>query len=426
MKTSRGICLLFIVFLLITGCSKEHPVLTFAAGGAPNEVDYWESLIKKFEKTTNVKVDVMRQPTDTDQRRQGLVIPLKAKQKDPDVFLMDVIWVGQFAASDWLLPIDSYLKESDLDISTFFSSIIQQVDVHTGRIVALPVYNDCGLLYYRKDLLRKYNLSVPHTWHELAAVAEKIQKQERNEDLQFYGFVWQGAQYEGLLCTFLEFAHSHGGGLLDDEGNVSVHRQENVEALQFMHDLIHEYEISPPNTFTEMKEEEVRLFFENGNALFERNWPYAWGLHERDDSSLKGKVGIVMLPKSNEGEAAATLGGWHIGISRYSDDVDNAWRLVEFIVSYAVQKELALVLGWNPGRGDIYDDQEMRERIPHINVLKSALNSAVARPNLPYYTQVSEILQRYLNAALSGNLTPAKALEESQTEIEKIVKAYHE
>jgi len=126
---------LFVAALLVISCSKEQPVLTFAVGGAPNEVDYWERLIDKFEKSTGIRVDVMRQPTDTDQRRQGLVIPLKAKQKDPDVFLMDVIWVGQFAASDWLLPIDSCLEKSDVDINTFFRSIIQQVDVFEESIV---------------------------------------------------------------------------------------------------------------------------------------------------------------------------------------------------------------------------------------------------------------------------------------------------
>ncbi len=426
MKANNGVFLLLILTLFVTGCSKEQPVLTFAVGGAPNEVDYWEKLIHRFEITTNIKVDLIRQPTDSDQRRQGLVIPLKASKKDPDVFLMDVIWVGQFAASHWLLPIDPYLERSDLDINHFFSRIIQQVDMYNDSIVALPVYNDCGMLYYRKDLLKKYSVSIPETWHELVAVAQKIQQRERKENPRFYGFVWQGAQYEGLICTFLEFAASHGGGIMDDKNNLAVSSQGNMRALQFMHDLIHEYEISPPNTFTEMKEEEVRLFFENGNALFERNWPYAWGLHEKNDSPLKGKVGIAILPKTSEGDAAAALGGWHIGISRYSDDTNNAWKLVEFVQSHEVQKELALALGWNPGRSDLYEDRDMREKMPHIDVLKDAFTISVARPNIPYYTQVSEILQRYLNGALSGKLTPFQALEESQTEIEKLVETYHE
>ncbi len=423
----KPLILSVVLFILLSfNCGKEKPILTFAVGGATNEVEYWETLIKKFEDSTNIKVKMIRQPTDTDQRRQGLVIPLKAKKEDPDVFLMDVIWVGQFAASEWLLPIDSYLKGDDLELNNFFTSIIHQVDTYSDRVVALPVYNDCGVLYYRDDLLRKYHLPVPKTWHELTTVAEKIQKQERQKNPQFYGFVWQGAQYEGLVCTFLEFAASNRGGIVDEKKNIVVSRMENIGALQFMYDLIHKHKISPPNTFTEMKEEEVRLFFENGNALFERNWPYAWGLHEREDSPLKGNIGITILPKSEGGTHAATLGGWHIGISKYSDNKEKAWELVKFIVSYETQKELALDLGWNPGRSDIYNDPEVKDEMLHIEVLKEAFTNATARPNLPYYTQTSEILQRYLNGALSGKLTPVEALEKSQREIEKIVKTYHE
>lgn len=412
--------------LLLSSCARVEPTLTFAVGGAPNEVEYWEKLIKRFEDSTGVRVKLMRQPTDTDQRRQGLVIPLKAKKNDPDVFLMDVIWVGQFASSDWLLPMDAYLETDDIDLHSFFSSIISQVDMYNEKLVALPVYNDCGLLYYRKDLLEKYNAAVPTTWHELRTTAAKIQNNERPTHPQFYGFVWQGAQYEGLICTFLEFAASNRGGIADTAGNIVANCKENIEALRFMRALIHEYRISPPNTFTEMKEEEVRLSFENGNALFERNWPYAWGLHTRDESPLHDKVGITILPKFRNGTHAATLGGWHIGISKYADTHDEAWQLVKFIVSYDIQKKLALDLGWNPGRSDLYNDAQVKKHMAHITVLQRAFENAVARPNLAYYTQISEVLQRYISAALSGSLTPAEALEQAQKEIEEVAQTYHE
>ena len=55
-----------------------------------------------------------------------------------------------------------------------------------------------------------------------------------------------------------------------------------------MRDLIHRDGVSPPSTYTGMKEEEVRLFFQSGNALFERNWPYAWPLHEAQGSPVRG------------------------------------------------------------------------------------------------------------------------------------------
>lgn len=422
-----GVIFIGICLVLIIGCTKKETELVFAVGGAPNEVDYWERLIREFESKTNYKVKLLRQPTDTAQRRQTLVISLKAKKSDPDVFLMDVAWVAQFAASGWLLPLDNMVKRDNFDMSVLFTPVVQQVDIYHGRnTIALPVYIDCGLLYYRKDLLDQYGEPVPETWEQALASAEKIQNEERKHNPQFYGFVWQGAQYEGLVCNFVEFVSAFGGRIVDENGTITLNRPENIKAVQFMRDLIHKYKISPPNTFTEMKEEEGRMFFENGNALFERNWPYAWKLHESEQSPVKGKVGVTVLPKTQSGRHSAALGGWHIGISQYSDNREQAWELVKFIISYEVQKKLALNLGWNPGRKDIYDDPEVREKIPHIGVLKKAFQYAVARPAVPVYTQLSEIIQKYVNSAIADKISPSTALQEAQKQIEITLKAYNE
>jgi len=199
---------------------------------------------------------------------------------------------------------------------------------------------------------------------------------------------------------------------------------ENIEAVQFMRDLIKKHRVSPPNTFTEMKEEEVRTFFQQGDALFERNWPYAWALHQKNDSKVKGKVGIAPLPHFPSGVSIATLGGWHIGISRYSDKKSESFELVKFIASYGTQKRLALKLGWNPGRRDVYADREIVEKLPHFIQLREVFENAQPRPNLPYYTQVSEVIQRYLSKILAGEMTPEAGLAAAEREVENVVERY--
>jgi len=417
----RAFLLLFLLFLLV-GCEKrEERVVTFAVGGAPNEIEFWEKLVREFEERKGIKVKLLRQPTDTDQRRQGLVVALRSGMKDPDVFLMDVAWLPQFAASGWLEP----LEGSGLKREVFFKRVVKLVDIYSGKLVALPVYVDGGVLYYRKDLLEKYGYSkLPETWEELLEYSLRVQRGERKKSPQFFGFVWQGAQYEGLVCTFLEFASSRGGGITFRKGRLVLNTGPNVEALTFMRDLIHRYRISPPNTYTEMKEEEVRMFFQEGNALFERNWPYAWALHQSKDSKVRGKVGIAPLPKFKGGRRASTLGGWHIGISRFSDTKRESLEFLKFVLSYEVQKRLALNLGWNPGRTDVYEDRDVLKRMPHFKVLREVFNYIVARPVSPYYTQVSEVLQKYLNSALSGRLSPEEALRRAEEEVGKVVERY--
>ncbi len=418
--------LILAAALVITGCGKKETPekITFVIGGAPAEVNFWKELVSEFEKETGIKVDPVIQPADSDTRRQGLLTPLKSGQTDPDVFLMDVAWVGQFAASGWLAPLDEFIHES-IDTAAFFQNVLVTADTYEGSIVALPVFVDGGLLYYRKDLFKDFGYSAPpKSWDQLVEIAKRIQNEMRAKDDSFYGFVWQGAQYEGLVCNWLEIAASNGGGLIINNEKAVIESPANTRALNFMRKLIHEYGISPPNTFTEMKEEQVRIKFQQGSALFERNWSYAFKLHESEDSPVKGKVGIAPLPGFDGFEPASTLGGWHIGISKFSDRKEKAERLVEFVTSFKTQKKLALNLGWNPARKDVYLDKQIVKKMPHFQKLRAVFENLTARPNVAYYTVISQILQENLNAALAGRMTPKEALEDAQTRAEKIILRY--
>ncbi|WP_051361420.1 ABC transporter substrate-binding protein [Desulfuromonas sp. TF] len=415
-----------ILCLLFVGCEpRQERRLTFAVGGAPAELEFWEELLGEFRRESGIEVELMRQPTDSDQRRQGLVIPLKAGQADPDVFLMDVVWLAQFAASRWLEPLGARMEESGLPEGVFFSRVIETADRHEGELVALPVYVDGGLLYYRRDLLEKYGLpGPPQTWDQLIDYSLEVQAEERNTNPDFFGFVWQGAQYEGLICNFQEIAASGGGGILVRDGEISIDTPPNRRALEFQRDLIHRHRISPPSTYTTMKEEEVREAFQRGNSLFERNWPYAWRLHQGEGSPVRDKVDLAPLPHFPAGTSVSTLGGWHVGISRQSDAKEESWKLLRYVVSYKTQKKLALRLGWNPGRRDLYEDSEMLAELPHFGRLRDVFDHLLPRPVLPYYTQVSSVIQRRLNAALSGQAPPQEALAAAEEQVRQIARRY--
>jgi multiple sugar transport system substrate-binding protein len=418
------IALAAILSLVPSGCTAEkESLLTFAVGGAPAELMVWEEIIDEFCRQSGIQVELLRQPTDSDQRRQGLVIPLKSRQPDPDVFLMDVVWLAQFAASNWLEPLDTLGLEPETGV--FFPKVVELVDRWQGHLVALPLYVDGGLLYYRRDLLNKYGFSgPPRTWEELTAQAGRVQAGERKTNPDFFGYVWQGAQYEGLICNFQEVAGSNGGGIFSRNGTIILDTPKNRTALGFLRDLIHRQRLSPPGTYTVMREEEVREVFQQGNALFERNWPYAWPLHQSAGSPVRGRVGIALLPHFPGGKSVSTLGGWHVGISRFSDAGDQALQLVRFLLSYKTQKELALRLGWNPGRRDLYADPDILAELPHFAELRVIFDHLLPRPVLPYYSQVSAVIQRHLNAVLARQATPARALAQAETEVERISSAY--
>ncbi|MBD3320173.1 MAG: extracellular solute-binding protein [Chitinivibrionales bacterium] len=412
------ICILILAFIL-TGCSSKKPELTFMIGGTANEFSFWEKTIADFTEKTGISVELLRSATQTEQRKQQILIALRGKQPDPDIVVMDIAWIGQMARSGWLKDLFQY----QIDTSAFFSNIITLADIYNSGLIGVPLYVDAGILYYRTDLLAKYGYDgPPDTWDALVSMAKDIQEKERVQNPDFWGFVWQGAQYEGLVCTALEFFVSAGGGFFDSKGNPRINSRANTAALGFMRDCIHTYGISPPNTYTDMKEEEVRLVFHNSNALFERNWPYAAKLHDTPEAPVNGKYAFGVLPHFKGHLSASALGGWHAGISAYSDRTEDAAEFIKFITSRKVQQELLTELGHNPGRKDIYSGAGAKTE--RLASLKDIFSSAVPRPTVPYYSQVSQVLQKYLNAGLANSMEPSRALSEAQKEIERIKQDY--
>jgi len=408
-----------LALVSLAACS-EPPAreVVFAVGGAPAELDFWETLADDFEKESGIPLRILRRPADTDQQRQSLVISLKAQMSDPDVFLMDIAWIGLFSAAEWLMPLE------DIDTAPFFKTVIEKVDRPAGQLLALPVYMDAGILYYRKDLLDAYGgESAPRTWSALAETARRIQPAERKTNGDFYGFVWTGAQYEGLVTAFMEFAGTRGGFVVED-GQIRLNVPANVRAMRFMRDLIRKFKITPPNAYTGMKEEDVRMYFQRGDALYERNWPYAWPLHQSRDSAVRDKTGVSPIPAPEAGQSASTLGGFHIGVSRFTDVKAEALQFVKFVTSYNNQKRMVMQLGWNPGRQDLYDDPDILKQAPHFKALGEVFRSARPRPLVPYYTQISAIAQQHINSVLAGNAAPQEALAAADREIRAVLSRY--
>ena len=95
-----------------------------------------------------------------------------------------------------------------------------------------------------------------------------------------------------------------------------------------------------------------------------------------------------------------------------------------YLASYETQKNLALRMGWNPGRRDVYAAAELLAKNPHLPSLRAVFENARPRPPLPYYARLSDILQRRLNAALAGSISPEEALAAAEKEMRAVAARY--
>jgi trehalose/maltose transport system substrate-binding protein len=369
------------------------------------------------EKTGN-QVNVISTPNSATERLALYQQILAANSPDIDVFQIDVIWPGILASH--LLDLKEYMPEEQ--VAQSFPSIIENNTVD-GKLVAMPWFTDAGLLYYRKDLLEAAGKEAPETWAELAETAKLIQDEQRAAgNGQMWGYVYQGKAYEGLTCNALEWIDSFGGGtIVDDEGEITVDNPQAAEALTWAASTVGT--IAPEGVLN-YSEEESRGVFQSGNAVFMRNWPYAWALSQAEDSSIKGKVGVAILPKGGaDGEHTGALGGWQLAVSRYSPNHELAADLVAYLTSYDEQKRRAIAGAYNPTIKALYEDQEVLAAVPFFGPLFEVFTNAVARPSQITGTKYNQASSEFFNAVheiLSGRAEPAPRLANLARDLDRL------
>jgi multiple sugar transport system substrate-binding protein len=359
--------------------------------------EIWNQGIADFERQNpGIKVVSEIGPQSSTQLHDLLAQKLKNRDTRLDVFVMDVIWPAEFASAGWALPLGRYFTAAERD--EFLDSPIL-ANQYRGEIYGVPLFIDAGLLYYRKDLLAKYRLPPPRTWPQMVETAKAILAAEPDRGL--VGFSAQFKQYEGLVCNMMEYIVGNGGALWDDTRLASaLDRPASVAAVRFVRDRIIG-EISHRGVLAYEEPESLALFTE-GQAIFHRNWPYAWNVaNDRERSKITGKVEMMPMPGFSPGQGVATLGGWQVGISRFSKHPDLAWRFAAFMSGARMQKRLALATGRAPTRAALYRDPEIERKIPHLQALRAAFEQAVPRPTTPVYVPLSNIMQRYFSSALA-------------------------
>lgn len=406
---------LAVVSLVATGCGGERdtrPVITYSGSSVGTQGEVVRRQIARFmELHPDIVVKVQPSPDDATNRHQLFVQWLNAHVGDPDVLELDVIWTSEFAAAGWIIPLDRFSPRR----ADFFPAAIA-ANSWDGQIFAIPWYVGVGLLYWRTDLIDH----APRSMDELVTLARQGMS---GPDGPPYGIVWQGARYEGLITTFVEYLGAFGGAIMDADGQVVVDSPRAIRALAFMRDEIAQSQVAPPEVLT-WHEEEVRFAFQNGNAVFMRNWPYAYALlADSSKSRVAGRVAVSIMPAAPGGRPTTALGGAELAINSYSEHPDLAWTLVQYLTAPAQMLERAEATGDYPTRPGLYDDPRLASALSiPLDQARRAIESAVPRPVTPIYTQLSGLLQVQLHRALTGQAAPADALHAAARQMKAVIR----
>jgi trehalose/maltose transport system substrate-binding protein len=400
-------------------CPEGDATISVAGGSVGAELEQFQSAADEFTTACpNVTVEILQMPDSTTERLNIYLQTWEAQSADIDVFQVDVIWPAIIAPH--VVDFNEYLTEEE--IGMYFEDMVngQTVD---GRMVAIPFFSDAPGLYVRTDLLEAYGVEVPTTWDELTEAALLVQEAYRaesgNED--FWGFVWQGNDYEGLTCDAHEWLVAETGEtFISNDGVVNVTDPNWIAALERAAGWVG---VISPEGVTTYQEEESRGVFQAGNAAFMRNWPYAFNLGNGEDSAVAGLFDWVPLP-AGENRIGACLGGWQIAVSQYSDNVDAAVAFAKYLTSPAQMKVRALSAQGNPPTiPAVYEDADIQAS-PLMSRLGPILGTAYARPSVATgerYSEASALFSGAVHSVLTGQADAATAMADLETQLEDLL-----
>ena len=376
-----------------------------------------QKLIDQFNKQSkDIKVKWRVMPSDAGQYFDQLRTQFQAQDASLTLIGGDVIWPAQFAANSYIIDLSDRFTE---DMRSKFLEGPLASNTYEGKVYGVPWFTDAGFLYYRKDLLEKSGFSgPPKTWDELKQQAQKVMQDQGAK----FGFVFQGAEYEGGTVNGLEYIWTHGGDVLDpnDASKVIIDSPESVAGLETEYSMVADG-VSPQAVST-YAEPETEAPFLGGDAVFCRNWPYMYSMAGTENFIKPDVIDLAPLPAGEGGESHSSIGGWNFFINAFAEQEaqDAAWEFVKYMTAPEQQKAFSLGGSYLPTLTALYDDAEIKEKVPAVGLAGEALENALARPVSPVYSDMSLQMAEQFNAALSGDTPPQEAIGTLQKELQSI------
>jgi multiple sugar transport system substrate-binding protein len=402
----------YLVFLMSKPESKKDYTKVFFAD---NISSAHTKLIQKFnrEYKNNIEVVPINLPFSkftTNERKELLARALRSKSDRIDVFAVDLIWVPRFAR--WAEPLDLYFPSRERDNILEYAL---QSCYSNGNLVAMPLYIDVGLIYYRKDILQslrgyeqiKTKVENSLTWEEFIDISLRLKKKYQ------YTYLFAADNYEGLVCNYLELVYGHEGSIFEAD-TIQLKSQQSIKALNLMIDMIHKYQIVPDKV-TSFDEYQCYLYALENDVPFFKGWP---GLKQQyygkiPHSEKMKDILIGPLPHFKNFKSKSVFGGWNLMVPKDSNKKRAAVEFIKFVLKPENQLILYEKSGFLPVSKTVYTEGINPEINSDLKFYRELLDKGFHRPFLQNYTKISDILSYYVNRALKKELSASEALEQA-------------
>lgn len=362
-------------------------------------------LFSQFTEETGIIVIMDQSPQD--QLSQKILLDLSSGTGAYDIIGIHEIWLGSYADSGWLAPLDDYIKaaqEADPEGFDYDDFASPAAFNYKGVQYGLPLYNETHMMFYNTEIFQEAGLErVPETWSELVEYAKTIEEKTGKTGIAMRGI----ADNRAIIYTWNIFAYSNGWkGWFDEDMNPQFDAPEAIEAAEFYAKLLNDYGpdgvagYNWPDVQTLMQQGMVGIIIDASN--------FGARLENPETSTINGKVGYALVPKADKtGVAAPGILGYGMYIPASSKNKDAAWEFLNWATSKKIQLETALIgTREDVTRKSVIAQPEYQAKYNISNYLQVKADSFAIGvkhyPTIVPFQEVSSEVSVALNSILTG------------------------
>lgn len=292
-----------------------------------------------------------------------------------------------------------------------------------GKTWGVPFQRSTIVMYWNKEAFKEAGLdpnAPPKTWADLLEYAKKLTKKDASGAVTQWGLAIPTTGYAYWL--FQALAIQNGIELMNPEGTeVYFNNPASIDALQFLVDLAHKHQVSPKGTIdwaTTPKD-----FFERKTAIM---WTTTGNL-TNVRTNAKFDFGVAMLPANKRPGSPTGGGNFYIFKKTTPEQRKAAVEFVKWMTSPDQAAQWCIDTGYVAVRPDSWATDKMKtfvQSFPAAAVARDQLQYGVAELSTHENQRVTKALDDAIQAAVNGSKAPADALNEAQTEAERILKRY--
>jgi len=362
--------------------------------------DVIKNMLPEFEKENNVTCEVM------DLAFSDLHDKIALDARNPkgayDLIMVDGSWIPEFIEYGVAMNLSEEGYYLDDDFIT--EAAVAGYD-KSGDLYCVPHFGNVNVMLYNDALLESVGATVPETWTDVLETARKVKDTGKD------GFLVRAQAGDNITSDFLAVLLAHGGKVLDENNQPTIDTPEFKQALEMYIEL--------KNAGSIMDKDDIVAAISGEKAALSLSWP-GWYVPE-----VEGPAHYTVIPtqvdESTPSNPSSIYGIWFVGIAANSQNKEMTLKLLEYVTS--AENQLAAVEdGGVSTRHSVYQNQDVIEKYPHLEIIYNALQNGVYRPLVTEWNDITIALGNELDAAVQGVKTVDQALADAQKAVAQIMK----